>query len=209
MICIECSSEFPENQKIKPYCVFCRKKVDKYFEANNVYKVIDLLLFKKKVFLHFLINTKPYFRDTLLHIIFFIFSNFIVVFYKPRFSVLELFSYKFIFSDLYFINIGVQLLDLIFYCFFIKLFFYKIPFYILLRCIVISSFYSGFKVLFAFWTADLLVNLIVVDILNIVGNSLALNCIKKNDNQYIFVFVIFKVMSKAFAIFFYQKIFTL
>lgn len=61
-------------------CMHCNRKADKYFKLNRMMKIIDLLLLKRRVFRHYLFNSRESFvRRT-------VFMFFVVVLAKPVFQ---------------------------------------------------------------------------------------------------------------------------
>jgi len=67
--CVECGARsrhlFMKNSTIQQICKCgsCGKRMDRYFEVNNLIKLIDLLLLKRRVFRHYLFNNTSVFDN--------------------------------------------------------------------------------------------------------------------------------------------------
>lgn len=71
-VCTECGRRakqlFLKNSSTKQVsrCMSCNSKMDRYFELNNLMKAIDLLLLKRRVFRHYLFNSRKDFTPSAL-----------------------------------------------------------------------------------------------------------------------------------------------
>ncbi|CAD27039.1 hypothetical protein [Encephalitozoon cuniculi GB-M1] len=71
-VCIECGSRakhlFLRNSSAQQVsrCPSCNRKMDRYFELNGLIKLIDLLLLKRRIFRHYLFNSKRDFTKDVL-----------------------------------------------------------------------------------------------------------------------------------------------
>lgn len=202
-ICVECFTK-PICKKI---CPNCHKKADKYEELTATIKIIDLLLFKKQVFAHFLINRNRRPIDYLRPIILLAFSIYFPWIFQLELSKLKIdsASTKDITEVDFFYNTHIpQIIGVFLYFLFLTIFFRSISFYNLFYSVIFSSFYSYFKIAFSLWNYSKIQYFIIAEFLSCVGNITGIGCFEEDNGRVITGVVVAKFMSISIVILLYN-----
>jgi hypothetical protein len=194
MFCIECKKENANFENKKILCLFCGKKVDKYIQTNDTYKILDCFLLKQPIFRHYLCNSMLGPSDLLLTLFFQHLSDFLLYFSNTKISKLEIDNIK---IGFHFENITFRIICQFLYILFIKISFYNIPFIKLLHAIYFSSFFNYLKIIFAIWEYKDVQYYIILEILNCCSNICALKCYEDNHLKTCFTIIISKILSYA------------
>lgn len=192
MFCIECKGSADDSNHKKIMCKLCGKKIDKYTQLNNTYSIIDCLLLKDQVFRHFILNNKNT-TDGIFQLLIIHFSVLLVI----KLSNLRI--SKVIIKDLY-LDLQIespmfQILCFTTYLAILSLFLSRIGAAKLLFCILFSSFFSIFKVIFALWQYKDIQYYLIVEILNCCSNICALKCFDNNHLKICILVMLSKIAS--------------
>ncbi|KAM0680405.1 sterol homeostasis protein [Glugoides intestinalis] len=179
MFCIECKGFVNDLKNKKVMCKYCGKKIDKYMQLNNTYKLIDCLLLKDQVFRHFILNNKnttySIFEQLGIH-----FSVLLII-KLSNLRITKVF-FKGFYLDLQFESPMFQIFSFVVYILLLNIFTHRIRFSTLLFCILFSSFFNIFKIIFSFWQYNDIQYYLIIEILNCCSNICALKCF---DNSHL------------------------
>lgn len=203
-ICVECAAEIPWEMKARLYCLFCNKKANKYIQVAHTYKIIDLLLLKDTIFRHFLINNTLNHSTLLILFILHVFSIISIRLARLNIRPLILYGAHTIQIDFYFSSTFVHLLIPIVYIVILKLCLWNISLPILIRCVLFSSFYNFFKMVFSLWKYSFVQYFIIVEALCCTGNIVALYCISKDFHRVFSIVFTAKILSTVLLIHIYE-----
>ena len=182
MFCIECNKE-SKHCKQSTLCEFCCKKMDKYETTSQTYIFVDLILLKRTVFRHFLLNQKITFTRFLRIFILQLIIHHIFV--DSSFNKTPHLYLKSILLEITYILLVNLTLH-----FKSKMTFYKAIFVILF-----SSFFNYFKILMVLWDYNRHEYYFIVETLNCCSNIVALKIYEPNQILIIFTVLISKVVS--------------
>lgn len=173
--CIECG--FPSQKIISKLssthhlvtCKNCNHPCDKYFEYTSIIKLIDLLLMKKQIFVHYIYNTS----SSKL-----IFLYFILIFCKILYNLanFKISVLSTVFSELFYLSF---------------LFVFYLDLKTLFFALTISNYYYLFLVLMIIWEYQNFVFYFLVEMLVVISNSVALSAIKKMSFLRSFFVIVF------------------
>lgn len=194
MFCVECSKQVDTCLGKKILCKFCGMKYDKYNQTNDTYKFIDCLLLKEPVFRHYTLNKPANFER-----LFFLISIQIGVLFSIQLSNLKISTMliRGIEYDMMFDRILTQTISQLIYILILHLLLRNIGFLKIAYCILFSSFFNLFKVLFVLWQYRDVQYYMIIETLNCCSNICALKSFSNNHPKICFVVIV----SKGFAFF--------
>lgn len=155
-------------------CHSCGKKLDKYMQANDALKHIDILLLKEQVFNHELLNVEI----TSLR-----YAKFLLLYILTKLVVP--------------CNFKRQILKDLFYILFLKVSLARIRFFNLSFAIFFSSFFSYFKIVFMFLNYEHAAYDRILEFLDFCSNVCAIKSLEKNYFTIFSGFILSKMLALA------------
>jgi lipid intermediate transporter len=200
LVCIECNVKADHNLKDKTLCVECAKKIDKYMEVNLTLKIIDLLLLKKPVFKHFLINNKFYTISFVNLVLTHLSCEILISFADFSVSNLIIKGERTLEINLRYSSLLAQILGNMVYMSILSICFPLLDRKKLLSAVLFSSFFNYFKILFALWSYREVKYFLIIEILNCAANALALDCYENDVIKVGSSVILSKILSLALVV---------